>query len=65
MLTCDNYGDYAENLTKAEIGPTAVHPRLGVRMRLIDRAQFVADHDDHHLAAARKVLRGVTAVTAT
>ena len=54
-----------ENLTAAEIGATAVHPRLGVKVRLIDWAQFVADHDDHHLAAARKVLRGVTAVTAT
>jgi hypothetical protein len=54
-----------ENLTGAEIGATAVHPRLGVKVRLIDWAQFVADHDDHHLAAARMVLRGVTAVTAT
>lgn len=29
---------------------TAMHPRLGRRMRLIDLAEFVADHDDHHLA---------------
>ena len=48
-----------ENLTVAEIGVTAMHPRLGIRMRLIDWAQFVADHDDHHLAAARMVLRDV------
>ena len=54
-----------ENLTEAEIGATAVHPRLGVKVRLIDWAQFVADHDDHHLAAARMVLRGVTTVTTT
>jgi hypothetical protein len=52
-----------ETLTGAEIGATAVHPRLGVKVRLIDWAQFVADHDDHHLAGARMVLRGVTAVT--
>lgn len=44
---------------------TAVHPRLGVTVRLIDWAQFDADHDDHHLAAARMVLRDVTAVTTT
>jgi hypothetical protein len=54
-----------ENLTTAEIGATAVHPRLGVTVRLIDWAQFVADHDDHHLAAARRALRDVTAVTTT
>ena len=30
---------------------TAIHPRLGTPMRLIDLALFVADHDDHHLAA--------------
>ena len=30
---------------------TALHPRLRTPMRLIDLAVFVADHDDHHLAA--------------
>jgi hypothetical protein len=35
---------------------TAVHPRLGAPMRLIDHALFVADHDDHHLAAITELL---------
>ena len=30
---------------------TALHPRLRTPMRLIDLALFVAEHDDHHLAA--------------
>ena len=30
---------------------TAIHPRLRTPMRLIDLGVFVADHDDHHLAA--------------
>jgi uncharacterized damage-inducible protein DinB len=30
---------------------TAIHPRLRTPMRLIDLAMFVAEHDDHHLAA--------------
>ena len=30
---------------------TAFHPRLRTPMRLVDLALFVADHDDHHLAA--------------
>jgi hypothetical protein len=50
-----------EELSEADIGRTARHPRLGVPMRVIDWAQFVADHDDHHLAAARFVLRSLKA----
>lgn len=30
---------------------SALHPRLRTPMRLIDLAVFVAEHDDHHLAA--------------
>ena len=33
------------------------HERLGVPMRLVDLAQFVAEHDDHHLLRIRE-LRG-------
>jgi hypothetical protein len=46
-----------ERLTETEVGASAIHPRLRIPMRLIDWAQFVADHDDHHLAAARIALR--------
>ena len=42
-----------EALTDADIATVAAHPRLGRPMRLIDWAYFVAEHDDHHLAAAR------------
>ena len=35
----------------AILARTAIHPRLRTSMRLIDLALFVADHDDHHLAA--------------
>jgi uncharacterized damage-inducible protein DinB len=49
-----------ETLTEEEIGMTARHPRLGMPLRLIDWAQLVADHDDHHLAAARIVLLSLT-----
>jgi hypothetical protein len=45
-----------ETLTESQIGATATHPRLGQRVRLIDWASFVADHDDHHLASARSAL---------
>jgi hypothetical protein len=47
-------------LTEAAVSASARHPRLGVPLRLIDWAQLVADHDDHHLAAARIGLRSLT-----
>ena len=46
-------------MSAVDIGRTARHPRLDVPMRLIDWAQFVADHDDHHLAAARLTICAV------
>ena len=48
-----------DRLTEKEVEASAIHPRLRIRMRLIDWAQFVADHDDHHLAAARIALCSV------
>jgi uncharacterized damage-inducible protein DinB len=35
---------------------TALHPRLRTPMRLIDVAVFVAEHDDHHLAATTALI---------
>jgi DinB superfamily len=40
-------------LTPDQVAATAIHPRLRRPLRLIDWAFFVAEHDDHHLAAAR------------
>ncbi len=37
-------------LTDPDLEKSAIHPRLGTPMRLIDLANFVAEHDDHHLA---------------
>jgi uncharacterized damage-inducible protein DinB len=36
---------------------TAHHPRLDRPLRLVDLCLFAADHDDHHLAAIRQMLR--------
>ena len=35
----------------------AFHERLGVPLRLVDLAQFVAEHDDHHLLRIRALRR--------
>ena len=46
-----------ESLTEDEVARTAVHPRLGKQMRVIDMALFVAEHDDHHLASITELSR--------
>lgn len=38
------------NITGQDLEKSAIHPRLGTPMKLIDLAYFVAEHDDHHLA---------------
>ena len=43
-------------LTEEEVGISAVHPRLQTSMRVIDWVYFVAEHDDHHLAMARRAI---------
>jgi uncharacterized damage-inducible protein DinB len=36
---------------------TALHPRLQVRIRVIDLIFFIAEHDDHHLARISELKR--------
>ena len=52
-----------ELLSHADVAVTAMHPRLKTAIRVIDWAQFVAEHDDHHLAAAREALRSCDGLT--
>jgi hypothetical protein len=36
---------------------TAMHPRLQVKIRVLDLAFFIAEHDDHHLARISELRR--------
>jgi uncharacterized damage-inducible protein DinB len=36
---------------------SALHPRLGVQMRLVDMIFFQAEHDDHHVARIGELMR--------
>jgi hypothetical protein len=47
-----------DHLDEAFVARTALHPRLGVPMRVVDWAFFVAEHDDHHLTVITALLRG-------
>jgi len=40
-----------EVLDERAVQRYSLHPRLKTKMRIIDLAFFVAEHDDHHLAA--------------
>ncbi|HKC65217.1 MAG TPA: DinB family protein [Pyrinomonadaceae bacterium] len=45
--------DYDEEF----IQRTALHPRLNIKIRVIDLAFFIAEHDDHHLARTSELIR--------
>ena len=42
--------DRLEGLPAEDFKKCSRHPRLGTPMRLIDMLEFIAEHDDHHLA---------------
>lgn len=45
-----------EELDEDHIRIVAIHPRLERPMRVLDWVYFVAEHDDHHLAQARRTI---------
>ncbi|HEY0245587.1 MAG TPA: DinB family protein [Mucilaginibacter sp.] len=45
------------SLTDEQLLNSSLHPRLKTPMRIIDLAYFVAEHDDHHLANIREMMR--------
>jgi uncharacterized damage-inducible protein DinB len=49
--------DRVKDADEAIASLKALHPRLQTPMRLIDHLFFIAEHDDHHLAKIRSLLR--------
>lgn len=45
-----------EELDEQFIERTALHVRLGTKMRVIDFALFIAEHDDHHLSRITELI---------
>ncbi len=45
----------------AFVNRTALHPRLNQKIRVIDLAFFIAEHDDHHLARISELKRAISA----
>jgi len=46
-----------ESLGEAELRRSALHPRLGKPMSVVDMMFFIAEHDDHHAAAISRIMR--------
>lgn len=46
-----------ENLTKEQAAITSLHPRLNLKMRIIDWVYFMSEHDDHHLTKIREIIK--------
>lgn len=55
--------DQLELLTEEQVVIVAIHPRLQKPMRLMDWVYFVAEHDDHHLAQARRAITATAELT--
>lgn len=53
----NNLVEKLRNLNDAELDNSSMHPRLKTPMKIIDLAYFVAEHDDHHLADIREVIK--------
>src|SRR5689334_3261320 len=49
--------DRVKDMDETQALLTALHPRLKTPMRQIDHVFFIAEHDDHHLAKIRELLR--------
>jgi uncharacterized damage-inducible protein DinB len=46
-----------ESLDVRTLSQTALHPRLGIPMRPVDLAFFIAEHDDHHFARIHECMQ--------
>lgn len=46
-----------DSIGSEDLARTALHPRLGQPMTIVDHFFFVAEHDDHHLAAIGEMIR--------
>ena len=46
-----------DELSEAQVGLEALHPRLKQPMRTMDLCYFVAEHDDQHLARMTEIAR--------
>ena len=49
--------DLLDRIDALDMQRTSLHPRLKQPMRVIDLAYFVAEHDEHHIAIVRTMIK--------
>lgn len=47
-----------EKISLEELEYESLHPRLNKKMKIVDLAYFVSEHDDYHLAKITQLLKG-------
>jgi hypothetical protein len=56
-LVRENFIDRMKNLDKEILTRSSIHPRLNQPMRPIDMAQFVLEHDEHHIETIKDLIK--------
>ncbi len=56
-ITRKKFINRLEELDDSVLSHASIHPRLNQPMRPIDMAQFVAEHDDHHINSIRELIQ--------
>jgi len=56
-ITRKKFINRLEELDDSVLSHVSIHPRLNQPMRPIDMAQFVAEHDDHHINSIRELIQ--------
>ena len=52
----ENFITRMKNLNEKVLTSTSTHPRLNQPMRPIDMAQFVLEHDEHHIESIKELI---------
>jgi uncharacterized damage-inducible protein DinB len=56
-LVREKFIDRMKNLDKEILTRSSIHPRLNQPMRPIDMAQFVLEHDEHHIETIKDLIK--------
>ncbi len=52
----NNFIERIKRLDEEVLTRISLHPRLNQPMRIVDLAQFVSEHDDHHIETIREII---------
>lgn len=55
----ENFVERLKVLDKKVLANSSIHPRLNQTMRPIDMAQFVSEHDEHHIQTIKDLINNI------